>query len=74
MRASVHASSPSRALVERDIDLLAPMAAKNLARVFVSITTLDRDARAQARAARGGAARRLQAVRGARRRGQSRSA
>ena len=31
------------ALVERDIDLLAPMAAKNLARVFVSITTLDRE-------------------------------
>jgi DNA repair photolyase len=30
-------------LVERDIDLLAPMAAKNLACVFVSITTLDRD-------------------------------
>jgi len=27
--------------VERDIDLLAPMAAKNLAQVFVSITTLD---------------------------------
>ncbi|MEO8740744.1 MAG: PA0069 family radical SAM protein, partial [Casimicrobiaceae bacterium] len=31
------------ALVERDIDLLAPMAAKNLARVYLSITTLDRD-------------------------------
>jgi len=31
------------ALVERDIDLLAPMAAKNLACVYVSITTLDRD-------------------------------
>ena len=31
------------ALVERDIDLLAPMAAKKLARVYVSITTLDRD-------------------------------
>jgi len=31
------------ALVERDIDLLAPMAAKNLARVYISITTLDRD-------------------------------
>jgi len=27
--------------VERDIDLLAPMAAKNLVQVFVSITTLD---------------------------------
>jgi DNA repair photolyase len=31
------------ALVERDIDLLAPMAAKHLACVYVSITTLDRD-------------------------------
>jgi len=27
------------ALVERDIDLLAPMAAKNMARVYISITT-----------------------------------
>jgi DNA repair photolyase len=30
------------ALVERDIDLLAPMAAKNLVKVYVSIGTLDR--------------------------------
>jgi DNA repair photolyase len=30
------------ALVERDIDLIAPMAAKNMARVFLSITTLDK--------------------------------
>jgi len=30
------------ALVERDIDLLGPMAARNLARVYVSIGTLDR--------------------------------
>ena len=30
------------ALVERDLDLLGPMAAKNLAKVFVSIGTLDR--------------------------------
>ncbi|MBX3664305.1 MAG: PA0069 family radical SAM protein [Burkholderiales bacterium] len=29
------------ALVERDIDILAPMAAKGLAEVFVSVTTLD---------------------------------
>jgi DNA repair photolyase len=29
------------ALVERDLDLIAPMAAKNMARVYVSITTLD---------------------------------
>ncbi len=31
------------ALIERDLDLLAPMAAKNLVKVFVSIGTLDRD-------------------------------
>ena len=30
------------ALVERDLDLLGPMAAKNLARVFISIAMLDR--------------------------------
>ena len=30
------------ALVERDIDLLAPMAAKGLAQVFISVTSLDR--------------------------------
>lgn len=30
------------ALVERDIDLIAPMAAKGLASIYVSITTLDR--------------------------------
>src|SRR5207248_2025809 len=30
------------ALVERDLDILAPMAEKNLVRVFVSIGTLDR--------------------------------
>lgn len=30
------------ALVERDLDLLAPMARENLARVYVSISTLDR--------------------------------
>jgi DNA repair photolyase len=31
------------ALVLRDLDLLAPMARKNLVRVFVSVTTLDHD-------------------------------
>src|SRR5882672_8408063 len=31
------------ALIERDLDLLAPMAAKNLVKVFVSIGTLDRN-------------------------------
>src|SRR3954451_5659872 len=29
-------------LIERDIDILAPMAARNMARVFISITTLDK--------------------------------
>jgi DNA repair photolyase len=29
-------------LVERDLDIIAPMAARNLARVYVSVTTLDR--------------------------------
>jgi DNA repair photolyase len=31
------------ALIERDIDLLAPMAVKGLVRVFISIPTLDRE-------------------------------
>jgi DNA repair photolyase len=31
------------ALIQRDIDILAPMAAKRLAHAFVSITTLDRE-------------------------------
>jgi DNA repair photolyase len=31
------------ALVERDLDILAPMAKKNLVKVFVSIGTLDRE-------------------------------
>ena len=31
------------ALVERDLDIIAPMAAKNMAQVYVSITTLDRE-------------------------------
>ncbi|HYG32728.1 MAG TPA: PA0069 family radical SAM protein [Methylophilaceae bacterium] len=31
------------ALVERDIDILGPMAAEGLARVFVSVTTLNKD-------------------------------
>src|SRR4051812_8221083 len=41
------------ALVERDLDLLAPMAEKNLVKVFVSIGTLDRTlaARLEPRAA-----------------------
>ena len=51
------------ALVERDLDLIAPMAAKNMARVYISITTLDK---ALARSLEPRAAtppRRLQAIR-----------
>ena len=33
-------------LIQRDIDLLAPMAAKNLVKTGVSVTTLDRGSRA----------------------------
>ncbi|HWK46836.1 MAG TPA: PA0069 family radical SAM protein [Stellaceae bacterium] len=51
------------ALVQRDIDILAPMAAKRLAKVAISITTLDRDLarRLEPRAATPG--RRLETVR-----------
>ena len=38
---SVRRWSPSRARVERDLDLIAPMAAERLAAVYVTITTLD---------------------------------
>lgn len=31
------------ALIERDLDILGAMATKNLARVFISVTTLDKD-------------------------------
>jgi DNA repair photolyase len=31
------------ALVMRDLDIIAPMAAKRMAKVFISVTTLDRD-------------------------------
>ena len=51
------------ALVERDIDILAPMAARGLARVGISVTTLDPDLsrRMEPRAPR--PARRLAAIR-----------
>ena len=32
-------------LVERDIDIIAPMAAQRMARVYLSVTTLDRELR-----------------------------
>jgi DNA repair photolyase len=52
------------ALILRDIDILAPMAARGLAKAFVSITTLDRDLarRMEPRAAT--PERRLDAIRG----------
>ena len=43
------------ALVLRDLDILARMAERNLAKVALSVTTLDADARAQDGAAGGDA-------------------
>ena len=51
------------ALVERDIDLIAPMAAKNMARVYLSITSLDRDLARTLEPRASAPARRLQALR-----------
>jgi DNA repair photolyase len=51
------------ALVERDLDLIAPMAAKNMARVYFSITTLDRDLARRLEPRAAAPARRLQALR-----------
>src|SRR4030095_7831686 len=50
------------ALVERDLDLIAPMAAKNMARVYLSITTLDRELARSLEPRAATPARRLQAV------------
>jgi DNA repair photolyase len=51
------------ALVERDIDLIAPMAAKRMARVYLSITTLDRELARRLEPRATAPSRRLQAVR-----------
>ena len=51
------------ALVERDIDLIAPMAAKNMARVYVSITTLDKELARSLEPRAATPPRRLQAIR-----------
>jgi DNA repair photolyase len=51
------------ATVERDIDLLAPMAAKNLARVFLSIATLDHDVSRPMEPRTSAPRRRLEAIR-----------
>ena len=51
------------ALVERDIDLLAPMAADNLVEVHLSITTLDNGLASRLEPRANGPARRLECVR-----------
>ncbi len=51
------------ALVERDVDLIAPMAAKRMARVYFSVTTLDRDLARKLEPRAAAPERRLQAMR-----------
>jgi len=51
------------ALVERDIDIIAPMAAKRMARVYLSITTLDRELARRMEPRAAAPHRRLQALR-----------
>ena len=51
------------ALVERDLDLIAPMAAAGLARVYLSITTLDADLARKLEPRASAPARRVQALR-----------
>jgi DNA repair photolyase len=51
------------ALVERDIDILSAMAGRNLARVFVSITTLDHEISRHLEPRTSAPTRRMQAVR-----------
>jgi DNA repair photolyase len=50
------------ALIERDIDILAPMAAKRLARVFISVTNLDHDLSRRLEPRCSSPTRRLQAI------------
>jgi DNA repair photolyase len=51
------------ALVERDLDLIAPMAARNMARVYISITNLDRDLHRALEPRAAAPQRRLEAIR-----------
>ena len=51
------------AMIERDIDLIAPMAAKRMARVALSITTLDRDLARRMEPRAAAPQRRLEAIR-----------
>lgn len=50
------------ALIERDLDLLAPMARKHLVRAFISVTTLDRSLARRLEPRAAAPARRLEAV------------
>ncbi len=50
------------ALIERDLDLLAPMAAAGLARVMVSVTTLDDELKRRLEPRTAGPSRRLQVI------------
>ena len=51
------------AMVERDLDILAPMAAKNLVQVYISVTTLDHDIARRMEPRASAPARRIEAVR-----------
>jgi DNA repair photolyase len=51
------------ALVERDLDLLAPMARRGLAAVFISVTTLDLDIARRMEPRASAPARRIEAIR-----------
>jgi DNA repair photolyase len=51
------------ALIERDIDLLAPMAAANLVRVSISVTTLDDELKRRMEPRTASPARRLEVIR-----------
>jgi DNA repair photolyase len=51
------------AMVERDLDILAPMAAKNLVQVYISVTTLDHDIARRMEPRAPAPARRIEAIR-----------
>ncbi len=51
------------ALIERDIDILGPMAARGLARVFVSVATLDHEIARRLEPRANAPARRIEAIR-----------
>jgi len=51
------------AMVERDLDILAPMAAKNLVQVYISVTTLDHDIARRMEPRASAPARRIEAIR-----------